>query len=159
VNQYTPGPLFKSALAFTTVLLLASSLAAQDSASAEAAATEAPAEAAAAATLPPPKHFSNKWRMEVSGSSKSAGSVVLRLTPKGGASITAEVAIADKKGENDVAKALVKGLQAQLDKKAFHVERDDGEDVLVKKKGRTPDFALELVSSSVAHTRIHIEKE
>ena len=164
MNRFMPGPSFKSALAFTLLLSLASSLAAQDAASTAAeAATEAANEvspaAAAAASLPPPTSFSNKWRMEISGSSKSAGSIVLRITPKDGESIISETAIADKTGENDVAKTLVKSLKAQLDKKKFHVERDDGEDVLVKKKGRTPDFALELVSSSVAHTRIHLEKE
>jgi hypothetical protein len=156
LNKLMSGPLSRSAWVCSTLLLLVSSLAAQETAAPEAAAAQAATEAA---TLPPPTSFSNKWRMEISGNSKSAGSIVLRITPKGGASITAEVAIADKKGENDVAKALVKGLQAQLDKKAFHIERDDGEDVLVKKKGRTPDFALQLVSSSVEHTRIHIEKE
>lgn len=154
MKSLMPKPVFKSLLACATLLLLVFSLglSAQESTAPEAAPEAAPAPAK-------PPTLSNKWRMEVSGTAKSAGTVVLKISPKGGAPITAEVAIADKTGENDIAKALVKGLKAQLPPKQFHIERDDGEDVLVKKKGRTPDFGLELVSSTVAHTRIHIEKE
>lgn len=103
--------------------------------------------------------LSNKWRLECSGSAKSDGTIVLRLSPQGSDPITIEIPIADKTGENDVAKTIVKVLKAKLDKKAFHVERDDGEDVLVKKKGKTKNFGLEIVSSDVEHVRLHLEKE
>ncbi|HKX55785.1 MAG TPA: hypothetical protein VJN01_06785, partial [Xanthomonadales bacterium] len=87
------------------------------------------------------------------------GTVVLKVTPKEGEPITATIAIANNTGENDVAKALVKGLRAQLPKDGFHIERDDGEDVLVKKKMGKGDFILELVSNDVKNVRVNLEKE
>lgn len=103
--------------------------------------------------------YSNKWRIECSGKAKSDGTIVIKLSPKEGEPITIEVPIANKTSENDVAKTLVKGLKAKLDKKAYHVERDDGEDVLVKKKGKSTNFGLEIVSNDVEHVRLHVEKE
>lgn len=102
---------------------------------------------------------SNKWRVECSGKAQADGTVVLKLTPKEGEAITATIAIANNTGENDVAKALVKGLKAQLPKDSYHIERDDGEDVLVKKKMGKGDFILELVSNDVKSVRLNLEKE
>lgn len=102
---------------------------------------------------------SNKWRLECDGKAHSDGTIVLKVTPKEGEPITAEIAIKDKTSENGVAKTLVKGLKAILPKDTYHVERDDGEDVLVKKKWGTDDFLLELVSNSVEHVRLNLKKE
>jgi hypothetical protein len=57
-----------------------------------------------------------------------------------------------------VAAAIVKGLKAQLPKDHFKVERDDGEDVLVKKR-KGPNFEIKLVESTVKSLRIHVAKE
>jgi len=103
--------------------------------------------------------YSNKWRMSVSGGAKSDGNIVLKITPKEGEPVTATVAIANKTGENDVAKALVKGLKAQLSKDLYHIERDDGEDVLLKRKMGKPDFGVEIVSNDVAKVRLSLRKE
>ncbi|MCE3283785.1 MAG: hypothetical protein K0R70_41 [Steroidobacteraceae bacterium] len=103
-------------------------------------------------------NYSNKWRIEVSESAKSAGTMLFRLTPKDGAPIEVSVAIADGRSENHIAKDIRDALKTALDAKAFHTEVDDGEDVLVKKK-KGPDFALVLVESNVEAVRIHGEKE
>jgi len=102
---------------------------------------------------------SNKWRLEVSGKAKSDGSIVLELSPEGGVALTAEIVIADKTGENDVAKAIVKALKAELSKEQFHVERDDGEDVLIKKKRGQPKFGLVVISNTVENVRLNLDKE
>lgn len=102
---------------------------------------------------------SNKWRLECSGKAHSDGTIVLRVTPEGGEPITAEIAIKDKTSENDVAKTLVKGLKAQLPNDSYHIERDDGEDVLVKKKMGKDNFLLEIVSNDVENVRVRLEKE
>jgi hypothetical protein len=102
---------------------------------------------------------SNKWRMEFSGKAHSDGTIVVRISPEDGEPITAEIAIANKTGENAVAKTVVKGLKAQLPKDHFKVERDDGEDVLVKKKFGTSNFGLELISNDVKNVRINLDKE
>ncbi len=53
----------------------------------------------------------------------------------------------------------MKGLKAQLPKVSYHVERDDGEDVLVKKRHGTPDFELEVTSNTVDGVHINKDRE
>ena len=102
---------------------------------------------------------SNKWRLPFSGGAESDGVITLKLTPEGGEPIVAEIAITKGTGENDVAKAVVEGLKAKLPKETFHVERDDGEDVLIKKKYRAADFDVEIVSNTVEGIRISSRHE
>jgi hypothetical protein len=49
-------------------------------------------------------------------------------------------------------------FKANLDKKVFKIELDDGEDVLVKKR-KGPDFTIELVESTVKGTRVNLDLE
>lgn len=103
--------------------------------------------------------LSNKWRLEFSGDAESNGEIIFRVTPQGGVPIDAVVTIPDDTGENDVAQAVTLGLQAQLPPEAYHIERDDGEDVLVKKLDGAADFGLAIVSNTVAGVKIHPDKE
>ena len=48
---------------------------------------------------------------------------------------------------------------AKLDRDRFSVEVDDGEDVLIKKRGGAPDFDLVLVSNDVKSVRLHVDRE
>ena len=41
----------------------------------------------------------------------------------------------------------------------YHVEVDDGEDVLIKVKNPMPKFTVALVDSSVKSVHIHVETE
>lgn len=66
---------------------------------------------------------------------------------------------ADGTSENGVAKVVVNTLKAQLPKDGFHIERDDGEDVLIKKRHNAANFDLKIVSSSVDHVRINSQRE
>ena len=50
-------------------------------------------------------------------------------------------------------------MKETLPKTRFNVERDDGEDVLVKKKNRAARFGLKLLSNSVKSVRISLNKE
>jgi len=70
-----------------------------------------------------------------------------------------ERAIKKGTGENAVAKAVVKSLKKQLPPKQFHIERDDGEDVLVKRKWGAPTFSFKVVSNTVKGVRINPDKE
>ena len=103
--------------------------------------------------------LSNKWRLEFSGDAESTGAIVLRITPKGGTPIDATINVAKHTGENSVAQAVVLGLQAQLPPDAYHVERDDGEDVLIKKKDGAADFSVTIVSNTVDDVKIDLDKE
>jgi len=102
---------------------------------------------------------SNKWRLQFSGGADSDGVITLRFTPKGGEPLTAEIAIKDGTGENAVAKAVVKGLKEQLPEDSYHIERDDGEDVLIKKRFGEENFDVEIVSNTVKGVRINPDRE
>jgi hypothetical protein len=114
----------------------------------------APASPAASADL----KYSNKWRIEVKEGANNDGVARFRVTPKGEAAIEVTVNVKDGRSENGVARDVKNTFKAALDKKRFHVEGDDGEDVLVKKKGG-PDFSIELLESTLKGTRFDLERE
>jgi len=102
---------------------------------------------------------SNKWRIEVSGNAESAGTIGLKVTPHEGTPVNVSVSVADRRGENDIAKDVRDALGAQLPAGRYRVEVDDGEDVLIKKAEGQPDFTVELASSSPKGVRLHVERE
>jgi len=103
--------------------------------------------------------YSNKWRIEVSEGANSSGEIVFHVTPRGGSTQVIAVPIKDGTRENNVAKKIKNVFEENLDGHRFHVEVDDGEDVLVKKRGDEPNFALEAVSSTVKSVRLRVQKE
>lgn len=111
---------------------------------------------AAAAEASP---YSNKWRIKVNHSAKSDGTIVFRVSPKNQPSIDVTVHIKNLTTENHVAAKIRDAFKEQLPRDGYHVERDDFEDVLIKKRGDTPNFGLELVSSSVEKVSIRMHKE
>lgn len=118
----------------------------------------AEAETALAAN-PSSLSYSNKWRIEVSESARSDGEIVFQVVPQGGEPQLVTVLIKSSFGENRVAVAIKDAFQDQLDDQQYHVERDDGEDVLVKKRHGEADFALRVISSTVKAVRIRVQKE
>jgi hypothetical protein len=102
---------------------------------------------------------SNTWRIECSGNAESSGTIEFRVLPQQGAVIPVSVSVEKGRSENDVAKAIRDAFRAQLPAARFTAETDDGEDVLVKKKGGQPDFAIELAASNVEHVRLNIQRE
>ncbi len=101
---------------------------------------------------------SNKWRLQFSGGADSDGTIVLRLTPKDGESMDVAIDIEDGRSENGVAKDVVEGLKDQVSER-YHVERDDGEDVLIKKRRGEENFEVEVISNSVDGVRINRDRE
>jgi hypothetical protein len=101
---------------------------------------------------------SNKWRIELDHTADNDGAIVLRIAPVGGMPIDVEAKIPAKTRENHTARILRDALKAALGK-GYHVETDDGEDVLIGKRGDTPNFDLTLVSSSVTGLTIELERE
>jgi hypothetical protein len=114
--------------------------------------------AAPAPVASPDLKYSNKWRIEVKEGANNDGVARFRVTPQGEAAVEVTVDIKDGRSENGVARDVKNTFKAALDPKRFHVEGDDGEDVLVKKKGG-PDFALELLESTLKGTHFDLERE
>jgi hypothetical protein len=102
---------------------------------------------------------SNKWRLEFSGGSRSAGVIVIELTPVGADQIKVAVDVPNDTSENNVAKTVTAALQKALPGDAYHVERDDGEDVLIKARHGAADFTVVIVSNTVEHVRINLDRE
>jgi len=102
---------------------------------------------------------SNKWRVELDGQAQSSGDLMFRVTPRQGESIDVVATIRSGRAENNVARDVRDAFAAALSPERYTVEVDDGEDILIKKKDGQPDFALELVQSSVQNVNIRIEGE
>ena len=102
---------------------------------------------------------SNKWRLQFSGGSDSDGEIVLQFHPEGGEEFTIHIPVPADESENSVAKIVTRVLREKLSSDAFHVERDDGEDVLIKKKWGAADFDLRVISNSVKNVRINPDRE
>ena len=119
--------------------------------------TAAPAATPAAAPAPELR-YSNKWRVEVSEGANNEGVIRFRFTPKDGTAFEIPVNLKEGRGEDGVARDIRDTFKKSLDKNAYKVEVDDGEDVLVKvRKG--PVVAIEIAEQTVKGTRINIDVE
>jgi len=113
----------------------------------------------AAAVFADASPTANKWRIELSGQALTTGDIVFRVTPRQGEPIDVNVGIKSGRAENNVAKDVRDALSAKLSPDRYSVEVDDGEDILIKKKDGQPDFAVELIESSVQNVSIKVEGE
>lgn len=68
------------------------------------------------------------------------------------------MAVLDGQSENHIAKSARDALGVALGK-GFHVETDDGEDVLVKARHGTGDFGLQLISNTARDVDIKLRRE
>jgi hypothetical protein len=129
-------------------------------ASAQEATAPVPADAPTAAVAAPEAklNLSNKWRLEVSEGANNDGTMLFRVTPDKGTPQDVVVTLKKGRGEDGCARDIRDTFKAQLDKKTYHIEVDDGEDVLVKKR-KGPNFEIKLVESTVKGTRVNVEKE
>jgi hypothetical protein len=146
-----------SRLAMPALLLCLVSFGVRAQDPAPAAAVE-PAPAAATAPAAALK-YSNKWRIEVKEGANNDGVLRFRMTPKGEAPIEVTVKVKDGRSENGVAQDVKNAFKAAVDASRYHVEGDDGEDVLVKTKGKGVDFALELLEDNIKGTHIDLDRE
>ena len=106
----------------------------------------------------PELRYSDKWRLEVSEGANNEGVIRFRFTPKDGTAFEIPVNLKEGRGEDGVARDIRDTFKKSLDKNAYKVEVDDGEDVLVKvRKG--PVVAIEIAEQTVKGTRINIDVE
>lgn len=145
--------------AYLFVLMLAALLVLTLSACGTTPSPPGPEAEAALAVHPDNLSYSNKWRIEVSEGARSDGEIVFQINPRDGDSQRVTVPIESSYGENRVAREIRDRLREQLDPERYHVERDDGEDVLVKKRHGEENFALRVISSTVKAVRIRVQKE
>ena len=102
---------------------------------------------------------SNKWRLQVSGGADSDGVIALRFHSTDEHVYEVAVDIADGTGENKVARTIRDVLREELPKDIFHIEVDDGEDVLIKKRHFEHNFELEILGNTVEGVRLNPDRE
>ena len=96
--------------------------------------------------------------LEVSGNAKTAGQIVVQVSPEKGEPIRATAQIPAGTAENDVARNVSTALQMAASGH-YSVEVDDGEDVLVKKKDGERDFAVTVVENTVQGVTVNVDTE
>jgi hypothetical protein len=101
---------------------------------------------------------SGKWRVAFSSRAGNDGTFTLRVAPEGGAPVDVETKIAASSSADKVAKAVRDSLRASLGE-GYHVETDDGEDVVIGREGKTPKFEVTLACSTLTGLVVWIKKE
>ncbi len=99
-----------------------------------------------------------KWRVAFDNHADNDGTLTLRVSPKDGTPVDVETKIAAKSSADRVAQAVRDSLKVSLGE-GYHVETDDGEDVIVSRTGKTPKFELTLASSSLTGLEVKIERD
>lgn len=100
----------------------------------------------------------NKWRLQLSGDAESSGQITLAIAAANEEAITVSVPIADDLDENAVAAAVVNALNLSLGD-LYQVERDDGEDVLIKRLPGEKKFSVSVVENTVRGVRVNLDEE
>jgi len=100
---------------------------------------------------------SGNWRISFNHQTDNDGTVVFRIAPVGGTPIDIEVKVPARTTENAVADLVSDSIKATLGSEGYRVGVDDGEDVVVKKRGKTPKFELTMVSTSLTGLEILVK--
>lgn len=109
-------------------------------------------------SLQKPPRPSNKWRISFDERAKSDGVISFRVWPGDAPPLQIDVPIVDNLSENKIAATVRDAIGTQLGS-AYHVEVDDGEDVLVKARHGTKDFGIELIGNTVRDVDISMHRE
>ena len=102
---------------------------------------------------------SNKWRLQVSGGADSDGVISLKFVSSEDLMFNVDVMVPDGTGENHVARIIRDTLREELPKDLFHIEVDDGEDVLIKKRHFEHNFELEVMGNTVDGVHLSPDRE
>lgn len=99
-----------------------------------------------------------KWRIQFDDRPDNDGTITFRITPEGGTPVDVETKITTRSSPNKVADTVSDSLKVTLGE-GYHVETDDGEDVIIKRRGDTPKFEVTLASSSLTGLQVKIKRE
>jgi hypothetical protein len=84
--------------------------------------------------------------------------LVLAITPSHGEPVTVPIEVASGTRENRVAKRVVDVLREAIGAD-YKIERDDGEDVLVKRRLGRDRFNVTVVSNAIRGVRLNLDQE
>jgi len=99
------------------------------------------------------------WRVTFDGSTEVEAKIGLRIAPLEATPIDVEITIPAQTSENKVADLVRDGLKKTLGTKDFRVGVDDGESVIVKKRGKTKKFELTMLTPPINGLGVKIKRE
>jgi hypothetical protein len=102
---------------------------------------------------------SSGWRITFDGSTEVEAKIGLRIAPLEATPIDVEITIPAQTSENKVADLVRDGLKKTLGTKDFRVGVDDGESVIVKKRGKTKKFELTMLTPPINGLGVKIKRE
>jgi hypothetical protein len=100
---------------------------------------------------------SSNWRIAFNHQADNDGTVVFRIAPVGGTPTDVEVKVPKGSTENKVAEIVSAAIKATLGSDNYRVGVDDGEDVVVKSRGKNPKFELTMVSTSLTGLEVKVK--
>ena len=102
---------------------------------------------------------SGNWRIAFNHVADNDGVIVLRIAPieGGGDPIDVETKVPKGTTENNVADLVAASLKATLGSKNYRIGTDDGEDVVIKTRGKTKKFELTMVSTTLTGLEIKVK--
>jgi len=100
---------------------------------------------------------SGNWRISFNHQADNDGTIVFRIAPVEGTPVDIEVKVPAKTTENSVADLVSAAFKATVGSDNYRVGVDDGEDVVVKTRGKTKKFELSMVSTSLTGLEIKVK--
>jgi hypothetical protein len=101
---------------------------------------------------------SGSWRITFDSQTDVDGVIGLRIAPLEGTPIDVEIPIPAGTTENRVADLVSDALKKALGSKNFRVGVDDGESVVVKKRGKTKNFELTMLSAPISGLGVKLKR-
>ena len=101
---------------------------------------------------------SGNWRIAFDNRAENDGVITLRLAPVegGGDPVEIQTQIPSGTSENNAAELVSASLKAVLGEKNYRIGVDDGEDVVIKTRGKTKKFELTMVSTTLTGLSIKV---
>ena len=108
-------------------------------------------------------HWSDDWKIEVSGRADSAGTISFAINfepAEDGTTadpISVDVLVPEDTKDNEIAETIANNFSALLGDENFKVNQSWGENVTIKAKRDAADFELSMTSSNVQGISIEIK--
>jgi hypothetical protein len=99
------------------------------------------------------------WRIKFNHTADNDGTLVLRIAPHEGTPTDVEIKVPAKTSENAVADLASASLKATLGTKNFRIGVDDGESVIIRKRGKTKNFEVTMVSTTLTGLEVKIHPD
>jgi hypothetical protein len=101
---------------------------------------------------------SGNWRIKFDHRADNDGVILLRIAPieGGGDAVEVETKIPAGTSENNAAELVSASLKAVLGTEKYRIGTDDGEDVVIRTRGKTKKFELSMVSTTLTGLGIKI---